>query len=99
MNCVDFTKHYYAWLHISITFLPHSTIIRKYNESNHRDRAQINVNSDKKLHNDFRLVSRPSHLAVAEISVGRRGGRPHTFAENDEFSEILTYKGPFTRYD
>ena len=39
-------------------------------------------------------VASEKQKSVAEISVGRGGGgrSPPTFVENDEFSEILTYK-------
>ena len=60
-----FIKYYSLWLHVSsqLSLLGDYLIIRKYNEVNHRDRAQlIHINSDKTWHNDFCLVSRPSYL-------------------------------------
>jgi hypothetical protein len=40
-----------SWLHVSsqLSLLNDYVIIRKYHELNHRDRAQININSDKNI--------------------------------------------------
>jgi hypothetical protein len=40
-----------AWLYVSsqLSLLDGYLIIQKYNEPNHRDRGQININSDKKI--------------------------------------------------
>jgi hypothetical protein len=42
--CLSFIKYHSSWLHVSsqLSLLDDYFIIRKYNELNHRDRAQIN---------------------------------------------------------
>jgi hypothetical protein len=47
--CLNFIKYYSLWLHVQLSLLDSYLIIRKYNELNHRDRAQININSDKNI--------------------------------------------------
>jgi hypothetical protein len=48
---LNFIKYYSSWLHVSfqLSILDNYFILRKYNELNHRDRAQININSDKNI--------------------------------------------------
>jgi hypothetical protein len=48
---LNFIKYYSSWLHISsqLFLLDDYVIIRKYNELNHRDHQQININSDKNI--------------------------------------------------
>jgi hypothetical protein len=59
--CLNFIKYYSLWLHVSsqLSLLDDYFIIRKYNELNHRDRAQININSNKNI---IQWLSRPSYL-------------------------------------
>ena len=49
--CLNFIKYYSCWLHVSsqLSLLDDYLIIRTYNELNHRDCAQININSDKNI--------------------------------------------------
>jgi hypothetical protein len=45
--CLNLIKYYSSWLHVSsqLSLLDEYFIIQKYNELNHRDRTQININS------------------------------------------------------
>jgi hypothetical protein len=49
--CLNFIKYYSSWLLVSsqLSLLDGYLIIRKYNELDNRDRAQININSNKNI--------------------------------------------------